>query len=530
MTETLRAVGGLWELALVLLCAWVVLRHPKAIGSRLSQGGLRLRRGDTSVEIDPLPPEPHPQNALEGAEEEPPSQLEAGEDEESPRGDEAGTIPDADVSDGDDASTNWRRHITNRDLIAAEAAFRAEQERLTDPDARLAQEAYYYYHLANRSNDPTALHRLERLLDRTNDASHVNYFLGLTFKHANDYPRALQAFERAYDLAETDRRRSHCDVRIAETLHASGDSAGALERLTAGLADAPSVDIASRYYGGVADFYDREQDPLLSAIALEKALEGAPNDTSKRFDAAYRYAETAFRDLAASHYANLLEYEPTESGALNNLGVQFERRDVPIEAVRYYRRAAEHGNTLAMANLAYRQIRGGFAREAETTLDEARASSNVHPNVGGAIAELASRREAASASARSLIQAGEYAQRFMRLYADARFKPRADSPRFAGVWEVSPEHEVQVIQADNLVTVNWETPSGRRYVQGPVTNHSVFGMEIQEYAPTAGVTLPATAVGLCLVFWDVERDQIEILHAAGELRHEILTRQPSQRE
>src|SRR6185369_1067483 len=114
---------------------------------------------------------------------------------------------------------------------------------------------------------------------------------------------------------------------------------------------------------------------------LEKALEIKPENTSLRFDAAYAQSHTDLSQLALANYDTLIRQEPDNSMAINNLGVEVDRLNMPIRSASYFKDSAEKNNTLAMANLGYRYLNRGFAKEAEEILRNAQKLENVYPNV-----------------------------------------------------------------------------------------------------------------------------------------------------
>ena len=98
----------------------------------------------------------------------------------------------------------------------------------------------------------------------------------------------------------------------------------------------------------------------LRAFALEKALELRPNNTDLLFSTAYSYAKDKFDDLALFHYKQVASLTEDNQGTTNNLGVQYEKADMPIASVENYKKSIKKVKLLASANLAYRYMNAGF--------------------------------------------------------------------------------------------------------------------------------------------------------------------------
>lgn len=124
-------------------------------------------------------------------------------------------------------------------------------------------------------------------------------------------------------------------------------------------------------------------------LMYELAIQNTPDDTSLRFDVAYKYSEQSAHEIAFVHYRRLLQNEPTHIMALNNIGVDAGSLSLPLTAVSYFKLSQAMDNTLASSNLANRLIDAGFKEEAETLLTTAKSKSTVHRNVSFSIGRLA---------------------------------------------------------------------------------------------------------------------------------------------
>ena len=211
---------------------------------------------------------------------------------------------------------------------------------------------------------------------------------------------------------------------------------------------------------------------------MEKAIEGRPNNPNLRFEAAYTYSQQSFARLALFHYRLHLGFHPDDPVSLNNLGVEYGRLTMPSKSIRHYKKSAGFNDTLAMANLANTYMNVGFISEAEQILTKARAMSEVHPNVGSAIAELGKIEAAEKETETKCIEAARDQQRFFSEFAEAYFITPPKKPReanFSGRWKFLYGMEIDITQANGQIESNWESGGAKYSLRATVRNRGFKG-------------------------------------------------------
>src|SRR2546421_13119309 len=126
--------------------------------------------------------------------------------------------------------------------------------------------------------------------------------MGRCYAKAGDFQRAAEAYEVAAHLSDTEEERADHVVAGAGYFFKAGNKDNAYSWLMSQLGVITSLDAASKLYEGLAALYHLDDNAEFRAIALEKALERRPNDTSLHFDAAYSYSEGKLEKLALLHY------------------------------------------------------------------------------------------------------------------------------------------------------------------------------------------------------------------------------------
>jgi len=127
-----------------------------------------------------------------------------------------------------------------------------------------------------------------------------------------------------------------------------------------------------------------KNDELYTSFA-EKALVLNPGDSSLRFELTLKYVRISENALSIYHHKVLLKDEVSE-WSLNNIGVAYDGLEMDAKAIKFYKKSAEKGNTLAMINLAKKFMGGGFIEESEQQLEKAMSQDSYEEeNLGVAM-------------------------------------------------------------------------------------------------------------------------------------------------
>jgi tetratricopeptide (TPR) repeat protein len=255
-----------------------------------------------------------------------------------------------------------------------------------EADSRVSWEAYIGYTKLQLAKGGT-LAELKALADASPSSSRVLEYLALAYEVKELFSDAASTYQIAANLAEDRLRKINLLGRAAACL-ARGESGESIRQI--------SAQIKEQMAGEAS-----ELEALLSFIRLaelqkdkecvlalrERMLEISPDQTYDQFSLAYEYSELQDDKLSLLHYLRIPAPERTAI-AWNNLGVQFQRLDLPIKAVTAYRQATEMNETLAMSNLAERFLSAGFLTEAEQQCSKALSIKDYHANVPRTLAKI----------------------------------------------------------------------------------------------------------------------------------------------
>lgn len=338
-----------------------------------------------------------------------------------------------------------------------------------DAKTRKEHEVTYYFARARFAQDTHAFAELNKFAKDQEVCSLAFFYTGVVYQNSKDYEKAASAFESSMINAPENDLAARL-VRSAECYVSDGQPMRALEILKSKLTEFTKAEHLATVYVGMAEAFKNTGNKEFQVFALEKAVELKPNDTDLRFRIAWAYSDQGRKKMALLHYSTLKTFQKDGEGMLNNLGVECERFDLNIRAVRYYKQAFELKNTLAGANLAYQYMNAGFYAEAKETLEKAKAYPDVHPNVGSAIAALSKMEEDENEKARELNKQGLEEQKFLKVFAEAYFVNDASPTPFAGQWLSENGEQLVVAQMGSRISAEWTHDKKMNELSGDVSN------------------------------------------------------------
>jgi tetratricopeptide (TPR) repeat protein len=344
---------------------------------------------------------------------------------------------------------------------------------------RKLDEARYLALRERLFNDNNAGAALKRLADDDSIRPQILNMIGFMLAHAGEPSAAAVSFAEA--AAGTDDLDDRVQYRInqAESLVSAGDLDAATELLENELVT-PGTKNAPKLWQALAETYEAKSEPEPRALALQQALRERPSDTQLRFNVAYVASNSdddSLSPFVVHHYEHVVSQTPDYEWARNNLGVQYRRLEMPLQAVKQYEAAREQKNTLAMANLASHYMQAGFGSEAESILKEALSEEKPHANVGTGFAELARLQEKENERRDVLLQIGQRQAEFLARYGQARV--RTDTEAFSGSWDGENGTRLVVQIEDGQLTATWLRDGKKFRAFGPV-HGEVARLEYQE--------------------------------------------------
>ena len=292
-------------------------------------------------------------------------------------------------------------------------------------------------HLAASRGETTALTDLKALAESNSDVFEAGLWLGVAEHSLGLNAEAIATFATALSRAASDNDRASALLWSIEpelVLRRSGDVANDILAKARQLQDHRA---RSRVIARVAKLYLDASPPTRDrAFALyELAISLDPTNASLRFDVAHAYGDLDAETLAFYHYSRIVEQEPDNNGAHNNLGVAAASLEMQSVAVTHYRRAEALGNTLASANLAWKLITAGFLPEARAMLDAAAANPEMHRNVLSALGGIAKAESTDDERREQAIKRARWYRDVARVVGESLASGCAPSAEFEGSYQ-----------------------------------------------------------------------------------------------
>jgi tetratricopeptide (TPR) repeat protein len=481
-------VASLWILALVVTVLILGLVFRKAIASRIERGGVKVQRGDLSLEIEPGEMPSH-EAEVRGQEADPAEATLVPDDREPAEPlepadrlahEEAEGAEEAREPSYLDVLTKLREGDLQEARRIFDKAFEFDQE---DERERQKHEAFFAFTRLQWGNDAEALKDLQEASAVPEVAAFAHNLLGQVWEDNGSLEKALGAFATASGLATDPADRATAITGESRCMHALGDLAGATQRLAQALAMSSDDDESRKYYAALASVFQKDGDWLSRAVALEKLLELRPNDISRRFDAGYSYSQAGREELAALHYRALLRLSPDHAYGSNNLGVAYQSLSQPVHAVKSYKRSVELENSLAGANLANVYLNAGLVEEAKAILEKAGNWRDPHPNVATNLARALRREEEEQAEVGKILEKAQREQQFSRHFAEARFVA-AEPATILGTWIDDSGTTVELTLMGSDFEATFQGDNKTRLTGSVINRALLFDVSVEAYSLT----------------------------------------------
>jgi pyrimidine deaminase RibD-like protein/TPR repeat protein len=360
-----------------------------------------------------------------------------------------------------------------RDFASAEAAIKELQALRTTEIDRQRLQLLFWKLKAEHGHDNEARAQLLKVAGNGELGVLATEFIASLDRATGNLLAAATRLGEAVDSADDSDTKAELAARAAEIYGTFGGSSVGIEvlRKVSPLELTPTR--RSQILHAFAEAVSGSSSPVQKAALLCRAASIHPT-SSNFFSAAYALAEANLHALAAIQYELALASESNNEASLNNLAVAFDKLSLPGMAVQHYRKAAELGNTLAMANLAQQYIAGGFFHEADVEVKRGRTAEEPHENIGAAMVALA--------NAKSEESKRWTEQRKMALSQKSFFDELADaltstpSPSVVrGSWIVSSSCTATLDLVGSAAEAAWEESSEKRRFKGEVIGRALLG-------------------------------------------------------
>ncbi len=476
MESWIEKIGNLWKIVLVLSFTFLVFYFRKEVKIILVERILRVKKGDTEVTIEPGSKETLIQPSSKAEIEIP---TETGFSlKEIERSEEVKlTTPEEYRTRMIDA------FLESKSIEQVEKIYLDLQSIESDSISKLNNELLFL-HISYLCGDSSAVEKI-RKLSKNKEIYHLAHFrLALCYEEAGYFDKAAESYKISSEGRNNEIEKVRDLVSASICLFKDGQQEDSYLLIGREINNVTNNDSLVELYIGLSKLFDLANEYEFKAITLEKALEFRPNDTDILFQIGYAYSQSKFlHPLSLLHYKNLLNFDPNQNSALNNIGVEYEKLNMPIKAVNSYKDSYNHNNTLAAANLAFKYLYLGFSEEALKILDEAKSKKSPHENISKALSSFYDSEKAENKTEENTIISAREMQKFFISFSEGYFSVKSESPMIEGVW-ISPEgYEVAITKNNKQIEAIWVHENKKHKFDGFLSNRAV---KIKNYKMSYG--------------------------------------------
>ena len=290
--DTLIAIGQLWPLVLCFALVLAIVLFRKQL-AKFFERLTRVKVSSTGAEFqanDKIGHRETDATVNQQIQKESVSDVDDGSVEES--------------STTDNAYLTMLRAFVDSDFTTAKQAYEKKRAEVQSEDKRRELEAHYLSLCYIRAVDSGALDKLRALSSYKSTKVNVLRWLAYCYWSTKDYSKAREIYIEARDSAD-EVNAAQLTVSIAECWEKEGNPDQGIEEIIIKLREVEQADAKLYLYKSMASMYQAKGSERMRAIALEKALEFAPNDKGIRFSAAYAQSQAKLSAVSITNYDTL---------------------------------------------------------------------------------------------------------------------------------------------------------------------------------------------------------------------------------
>ncbi|MGA2315440.1 MAG: hypothetical protein ABSG71_03570 [Thermodesulfobacteriota bacterium] len=380
-----------------------------------------------------------------------------------------------------------------------------------NPELELWAKTYFYKKLY-LAGEPEALDQLKEIANKNPTNLFIMNALVDCYEPYDQHEQAIRAIEPFAVAAKDFDFKVKMSIVLSRLELKLKNYGRAKERLLEILKTLGSNSDHQNYliYQALGDIFKEQGEQHIACFLYELSLSYNPTDSNLRFTLALGYGEIKKYALAVYHYKTYLNTEEG-SGALNNLGIEYEKVGLLGKSVSALKRSESLDNTLASANLSRMFIEKGFYGEAENTLIKALEKKDHHRNVEYYLNDLKASNEGEEEKEKQFLEEAREYKDFALEFAKAISIPFDTYAEINGLWltdygqlkefriqfdvpnRLSGEHKEEILTTGGLLAA-LALPGGRAEPEkkikkilftGTITNRGIrYSIEISSQSET----------------------------------------------
>lgn len=178
-----------------------------------------------------------------------------------------------------------------------------------------------------------------------NKRYYIDNYIGC-LKKTKQYLKAISFIKEELPTVHSPIEKAHLTLKLSQLYIDNFEDNTAESTLTALIDNLETIEdnereeYLSRCYKQLADIEKSKGNLFNYALCLDKATEYSPNDIDGIFSAAYEAANTPLRAIEIANYSQLINLEPKNSMAYNNMGVTTGKCDLKLISSEHFNKCS----------------------------------------------------------------------------------------------------------------------------------------------------------------------------------------------
>ncbi|RBW46080.1 hypothetical protein DS885_09155 [Psychromonas sp. B3M02] len=371
---------------------------------------------------------------------------------------------EVEVSVSKDGVTNWFSDVDSAleegDIERANKAFKEYELNAKDQSKLYNDKSIYFYLLFHKANDRQAIPNLEKHIEQS-QTEELRYealtWLSGCLLDSKQYLRDIALWCAELPKFESLHLKVNASKNLAQAHRANGDLDSAKKVILSQLKKVEQRALKATLFSTLAQIEEDLGNKVLGAYCRDKSVENDPENLDEVFTSAYNASNSGVFELSISNYVLLTSVSSKKSIAWNNLGVQAKESGCKYKSIEFYNKAAELGETLAMANQGYALLEVGFIDEAERIANEALEMEDVHKNIYSLMTRISTIKNEESKKWKDIQRKASIKQAHFRKYTEKFYVGNTDE--FEGVWSIEGQ-EKDISTGGDQISITWESVAG----------------------------------------------------------------------
>lgn len=330
-----------------------------------------------------------------------------------------------------------------------------------------SEHSLFLYKLYKHNQSEKTLTEIYKKIESNNiyqDKKHyINIYL-MCLDYTGQYKRAI------YFLTQEIEKLTDPKVKIELTIRLSKLYLSDLDTINAKKVILDSIDKASNdslmnydeqlynCYIQLAEIEEKQGNKVHEALCLNKALEYNPTSKETLFSSAYASIDSTLEAIQVSNYTQLLNLDPENSAALNNLGVTAGNLGLKGISTNFWYTSQKIGFSLAAVNLGFVLLECGYIRAAEEMANEALKADKPHENVHHLLMQINKEKTSQENKWQEAINYSKKLQKALKKYVHHYYCQRSEIPT-SETWIDEYGIEVKLEAKESLFRFDWISES-----------------------------------------------------------------------